>query len=297
MLAAYAALLDKVRASRPLIHHITNYVTVNDCANITLGIGASPIMADDVDEAADIAALAQALVINTGTLSNRVIPSMFAAGKAANAKGIPVILDPVGAGASRLRNETLGRILGELALSVIRGNISEIRFLAGLCADARGVDTQGAGARGVGAQGADTQGAGARGVDASDEDAAFADKAGQTAKELAQKLNCVVVISGARDTVSDGSKIVYIENGHPMLSRLTGTGCMCSSLIAAFCASAPGECFPAAAAAMLCMGIAGELAFEKAGQFGIGSFHMALHDLVSTMDAQTLVRMGRYHEA
>ncbi|MDR2718167.1 MAG: hydroxyethylthiazole kinase [Treponema sp.] len=267
----YAVLLNKVRENKPLVHHITNYVTVNDCANITLAIGASPVMAEAIGEAADIAAIAGAVVLNMGTLNERTIPSMIAAGKAANAKGIPVVFDPVGAGASNLRNDTAASIISAVKLSVIRGNISEIKFVAGLSSQTKGVD-------------------------ASDSDIAGAGSAGLTAQALARKLGCVVVISGAVDTISDGAKIVYVENGHPMLGNLTGTGCMCSSLIGSFCAAAPDEPFAAAIAAMLCMGIAGELAYENSGQRGNGSFRIALHDAISRMDAATLEKMARYHE-
>jgi hydroxyethylthiazole kinase len=267
----YAALLDKVREKKPLVDQITNFVTVNDCANITLAIGASPVMADALEEAADIAVISQAVVLNMGALNERTVPSMLAAGKAANAKGIPVVLDPVGAGASKYRNDTVALLTGELKLSVIRGNISEIRFIAGL-------------------------GSQTKGVDASDSDIADADHAGQIAKDLARKLGCVVVISGAVDAISDGEKIVFVENGHPMLGNLTGTGCMCSALIGSFCGAAPEEPFAAAAAAMMCMGIAGELAYENAGQRGNGSFHAAIHDAISRMDTATFERMARYHE-
>ena len=130
--AAAAAMLDAVRAKVPLVHCITNYVTVNDAANALLAIGASPIMADDIGEAGDIASIASALVLNIGTLNERTIASMLDAGRRANAFGVPVVLDPVGAGASRLRNETVGRLLREVKLSVLRGNLSEISFIAGL---------------------------------------------------------------------------------------------------------------------------------------------------------------------
>lgn len=273
MINNYASLLEKVRELKPLVHHITNYVTVNDCANITLEIGASPVMADAIDEAADIASIAGALVINMGTLNERTISSMIAAGKAANVKKIPVIFDPVGAGASKLRNDTAALITNELQISVLRGNISEIMFIAGLCSQTKGVD-------------------------ASENDiaAASAASAGQTAKDLALKLGCVVSISGAVDAVSDGKKTVLIENGHPMLANQTGTGCMCSSLIGSFCGAAPEDPFSAAVTAMLCMGIAGELAFEKAGKCGNGSFRAALHDAVSCMNAETLKNLSKYHE-
>jgi hydroxyethylthiazole kinase len=227
-------------------------------------------MADAVEEAADIAAIAGAVVLNMGTLNERTVRSMIEAGKSANAKGIPVIFDPVGAGASKFRNETASRLINEVKLCVLRGNISEIRFIAGLSSETKGVD-------------------------ASEGDLVNADSAGPTAKELAHRLNCVVVISGAVDIVSDGNKITYIENGHPMLGGLTGTGCMCSSLIGSFCAASKNEPYAAAAAAMLCMGIAGELAFKKAA--GTGSFRTALHDAISLMDEKTLERLARFHES
>jgi len=193
------------------------------------------------------------------------------AGKTANAKGIPVVFDPVGAGVSKLRNDTAASITGEIKLSVIRGNISEIKFIAGLSSQTKGVD-------------------------ASDSDLADAGSSGQTAKDLARKLGCVAVISGAVDIISDGKKTVFVENGHPMLGNLTGTGCMCSSLIGSFCGAAPEQPLAAAAAAMMCMGIAGELAYENAGRLGNGNFRAALHDAISRMDAATLERLARYHE-
>ena len=268
----FGALLNKVRENKPLVHHITNYVTVNDCANVTLGIGASPVMADAIDEAADIAAIASSVVLNMGTLNERTILSMISAGKSANARGIPVVFDPVGAGASSLRNETAARLTGEVKLSVLRGNISEVRFMAGLSSETKGVD-------------------------ASESDLTDAGSAGEIAKRPAKKLSYVVVISGAVDTISDGNRIIYIDNGHPMLGSLTGTGCMCSSLIGSICGAVKERPFSAAVAAMLCMGVAGELAFEKAGLLGSGSFHVALHDTVSRMNAETLDRLAKYREA
>ncbi|MCL2874666.1 MAG: hydroxyethylthiazole kinase [Defluviitaleaceae bacterium] len=265
-------LLNLVRKRKPLIHHITNYVTVNDCANITLGIGASPVMADAIEEAADIAAISNAVVLNIGTLNERTIASMTAAGKSANKKGVPVVLDPVGVGASAFRNDTIAQLANEIELTVLRGNISEIKFMAGLNSETKGVD-------------------------ASESDTADINNAGQIAKGLAKKLNCVVVISGATDIISDGLQVIHIENGHSMLGSLTGTGCMCSSLIGAFCGASPDEPYAAAVTAMLCMGIAGELAYEKAGLVGNGSFHAALHDAISKINSETLERMAKYYEA
>lgn len=265
-------LMERVRIGKPLVHHITNYVTVNDCANITLAIGASPIMADAPEEAADIAGIASAVVLNMGTLNSRTVPSMLAAGKAANAAGIPVVFDPVGAGASGFRNETAAAILDQVRVDVLRGNISEIRFLAGLGSETKGVD-------------------------ASDGDLRNAADAKNVAKALAARLGCIVAITGATDVISDGKTVTCVENGHPMLSNLTGTGCMCSSLIGSFCGAAPDALLEATVCALLCMGIAGEIAFEKAGRLGNGSFRAALHDAVSRMDAATLAGRGKLHEA
>ena len=268
----FCTLLNQVRKLGPLVHHITNYVTVNDCANITLAIGARPVMADSPDEAAEFASIASSLVVNIGTLNERTVSSMIAAGKAANMKKTPVILDPVGVGASKFRNDTVKRLIAEIDLCVLRGNISEIKFIAGLSSETRGVD-------------------------ASDSDILGTDNAGKIAKDLAHTLGCVVVISGAVDVISDGNKTAYIENGHPTLGSITGTGCMCSSLIGSFCGISGTDPFYAAASAMLCMGVAGELSYEKAELLGNGSFRVAIHDFISRMDAQTLERLGKYYEA
>ena len=272
MSRSYALLLPQLREKRPLVHHITNYVTVNDCANITLAIGASPVMADDMGEVADITAIAQALVLNMGTLNERTIPAMLKAGQRAKDRGIPIVLDPVGAGASKLRSETAARLIRELNISVLRGNISEIKCIAGLHAETRGVD-------------------------AAADDAADERCAGQLAKTLANQLGSTVVISGETDVISDGVRIAFVKNGISMLGDVSGTGCMCASLIGAFLGSAAEDVFPGALMAMVTMGVAGELAFEQAGKLGIGSFRIALHDAVSQMDVQTLEKRGHYHEA
>lgn len=263
-------LLRRVRETSPLVHHLTNYVTVNDCANITLAIGASPIMADAIEEAADIAAISSALVLNIGTLNSRMVESMLAAGKSANAHNVPVILDPVGAGASALRTSTVARLLDQVKIATVRGNISEIRAVSGLASHTKGVDADSADA---------------------DEDA------GGIASSLARKLGCVVAVTGAVDYVSDGAKTVAIENGHPALSRVSGTGCMCTSLVGCFTGAAPDRALDASVAALACMGIAGEIAFEKTDSCGIGSFHVAVMDAIDTMDGDTLSRMARIREA
>lgn len=264
-------LLNEVRNKKPLIHHITNYVTVNDCANIVLAIGASPIMADDIEEAATITAVSSALVLNIGTLNQRTIASMIAAGKKANEKSIPVVLDPVGAGASELRNQTVARLLEHVKISVLRGNMSEIRFVSGLEATTKGVD----------ASESDIENGSQNGI--------------ETAKDLANMLNCVVAITGATDIISDGNRNVYIENGHKMLSGVTGTGCMSTSLIGAF-SGVTSDFFLAATAGIMCMGIAGEMAFAVAGQKGTGSFHTAIIDCISKLNDKKVVRMAKIHE-
>ena len=264
--------LKELRLKKPLIHHITNYVTVNDCANIVLAIGASPIMADDIEEAADITAISSALVLNIGTLNHRTIESMIAAGKKANTLNIPVVLDPVGAGASELRNVTTERLLEEVKISVLRGNMSEIRFIAGLKATTKGVD-------------------------ASETDLKSGLEIGRTiAENLAKKLGCVTAITGATDIVSNGSRTIYIENGTKLLSNVTGTGCMCTSLIGAFCGAA-GDYMIAAAGGIISMGIAGELAAESAGDKGNGSFHTAIFDGISKLSEEVISGRAKIHEA
>jgi hydroxyethylthiazole kinase len=265
------ALLETLHGNKPIVHHLTNYVTVNDCANIVLASGASPIMADDLDEVAEIVAIAAALVLNIGTLNQRTITAMLAAGRKANELRIPVVLDPVGAGASKLRNETALELLRQIQVSVLRGNMSEIRFVSGLAAATKGVD----------ASEADLKREGQNGK--------------QIAQALAQKLNCVVAITGATDYVSDGVRTVSIANGHPMLSAVTGAGCMCTSLIGAF-SGATSNYFDAAVAGVLCMGIAGEMAFQAVGDRGTGSFRTALIDSISRLDQEILEKMAKVYE-
>lgn len=267
--AAAAAMLDAVRAKVPLVHCITNYVTVNDAANALLAIGASPIMADDIGEAGDIASIASALVLNIGTLNERTVASMLDAGRRANAFGVPVVLDPVGAGASRLRNETVGRLLREVKLSVLRGNLSEISFIAGL-------------------------GAATRGVDSAKEDEK--NDALAAARLVAQRLGCTVAVTGAVDVVTDGTRACRLANGHQMLSRVTGTGCMTTALIGAF-AGAGRDFYTAAAGGISAMSIAGELAYERAGTLGTGSFHIALIDALSMLDGANLMERMNADEA
>ena len=204
--------LEQVRQTVPLIHNITNYVTVNDCANILLACGGSPIMADDEEEAAQITAVCGGLNINIGTLNKRTIASMFLAGRKANELGHPAVLDPVGAGASDLRTDTACRLLEEIRFAVVRGNISEMKTLAAGAGTTKGVDADMA--------------------DRVTEE--NLDQAVAFAKEFASRYSTVAAISGALDIVADGERAYVIRNGHPVMAQITGSGCMLTAMTAAY---------------------------------------------------------------
>lgn len=260
-------LLSDVKKQKPLVHHITNYVTVNDCANIVLAIGASPVMADDIGEVEEMTAISGALVLNIGTLNERTVKSMIASGKKANELGIPVIFDPVGAGATSMRTEVAERIIREIKLSVIRGNMSEIKVVAGEEANTKGVDSM-------------------DGIDGGE----------QLAIGLAQRLNCVVAITGEKDIISDGKRVCIVENGHEMMSRVTGTGCMCTSVIASY-AGACRDFYLSAIAGILTMGLAGEKAYESLNpKEGTGTFRARIFDYISNLSAEDIVKGAKVHE-
>lgn len=233
--------LDNVRKTTPLVHNITNYVTVNDVANILLACGASPIMSDEPEDVEDITSICGGLNINIGTLNSRTITSMLLAGKKANQLGHPVVLDPVGAGASRLRTDTAFRLLRDVKFTVIRGNISEIKTLASGAGTTKGVD----------ADVADK-------VTEENLDSAVA-----FAKAFAAQTSAVIAITGAIDIVADAEKAYCIRNGNAMMSSITGTGCQLSALTAAFVTANPGHPLEAAAAAVCAMGLAGETAHKR----------------------------------
>jgi hydroxyethylthiazole kinase len=268
-----AQLLTEVKEKNPLVHQITNYVTVNDCANIVLALGGSPVMADDEAEVEEMVSIASALVINIGTLNARTIKSMLLAGKKANTLGIPVILDPVGVGATSLRTSTIEKIISEIQLAILRGNRSEIKTIAGFNTKTRGVDN----------------------VD----DSLDADAIGgaQLAKSLANKLQCTVAITGKQDFISNGVRSGVIDNGHQILSKVTGTGCMATALVGCY-AGVTGDNFLAAAAGIVTMGLAGENAWtECVSSSGIGSFKVALFDSIYKMTPEDLIMGGKFHEA
>ncbi len=263
-----STMLDQVRRVSPLVHCITNYVTVNDCANILLACGASPIMADDQREAAEITALCAGLDINIGTLNERTIPSMHAAGKRAAELERPVLLDPVGAGASALRTDTARSLLADIPFTVVRGNASEIKTLAA-----------GSGA---------TQGVDAAASDALGEDTIASAVA--MARGFALQTGAVVVITGAVDLVTDQSDTYLIRNGHPMMARITGSGCMLSAMMTAYLAANPDRPLEAAAAAVCAMGVCGEQAAARVAslQAGNASLRTYLIDAVYCLDGATL---------
>lgn len=263
-----AAAVATVREKSPLVHCITNYVTVNDCANAVLAIGASPIMADDIDEVEDITSISSSLVINIGTLNSRTIKSALCAGKTANKLNIPVVFDPVGAGASKLRNEAVKQLLSEVKMSLIRGNLSELAYIAGLEVSTKGVDSS-----------------------EKDEDK----NPLLIASKVAQDYNCTAAITGKIDTVSDGKRCVQLSNGHAMLSSVTGTGCLTSALAGAF-AGATSNSFISACGAILTTSIAGEIAYHRCGSYGTGSFHIALIDAISSMSNEIMIKYAHITE-
>ena len=263
----------ELRRKGPLIHNITNYVTVNDCANMVLACGGSPIMADDAAEVEDITTICGGLNINIGTLNSRTITSMLLAGKKANLLGHPVVLDPVGAGASQLRTDTANRLLREVKFTVIRGNISEIKTLASGAGTTKGVD----------ADVADK-------VTEENLDSAVA-----FAKAFAARTGAVVAITGAIDTVADAHKAYCIRNGHPMMSSITGTGCQLSALTAAFVTANPDQPLEATAAAVCAMGLAGEIAHSRLSSLdGNSTYRNYIIDAVYNMTPAQLEEGATY---
>lgn len=257
-----------MREKCPLLHNITNYVTVNDCANAQLAIGGSPIMSDDIGEVEHITSISSCLIINMGTLNERTVASMIASGKKANELGIPVVFDPVGAGASPFRNETVQKILKEVHISILRGNLSEISYIAGLDVITKGVDSS------------------------ADSNKIHSISVG---KNVAKLYNCVVAITGPVDIITDGCRVAKIHNGNALMSKVTGTGCMTSAMTGAY-AGATNDYFLSAVAGVCTMGIAGDIAYEKASSLGTGSFHMAIIDAISKIDKTMIKERAKIHE-
>ena len=269
----FGMFLENVRKQRPLIHNITNYVTANDCANVVIACGASPIMADDAEEVAEITATCSGLNINIGTLNSRTVASMHIAAKRANELGHPVVLDPVGAGASKLRTATALQLLEEVRFTVIRGNISEIKTLA-------------------------SGGGATKGVDADVADEVTEENLNDAiafAKAFAKKTGAVIAITGAIDIVADSEKAYCIRNGHPMMSAVTGTGCQLSAMTAAFVAANPEHPLEAAAAAVAAMGCAGEVAYHRLTEMdGNASYRTYIIDAIYNRTPEMLDKGANY---
>lgn len=266
-------MLENVRAKSPLVHNITNYVTVNDVANVLLAAGGSPIMSDDADDVEDITSICGGLNINIGTLNKNTIPSMFLAGKKANALGHIVLLDPVGAGASRLRTDTANRLMQEVRFDAVRGNISEIKTLCTGSGSTKGVD--------------------ADAVDAVTE--ANLDNGVQLVKTFAAQTGCIIAVTGAIDLVSDGERCWCIRNGRAEMSRITGTGCQLSALMTAFLVANPDRKLDAAAAAVCMMGLAGETGWANM-QPGDGNstYRNRIIDAIFNMTGDALEEGAKY---
>lgn len=249
--------LRRLRETKPLVHQITNYVVMNETANATLALGALPVMAHAKEEVEEMVRLAGALVLNIGTLSPPWVEAMLLAGRAANGAGVPVVLDPVGAGATRYRTETATQILEEVDVAVLRGNAGEVATLVGIDAEVRGVESIAAGG----------------------------DPA-ELARAAGERLGLVASVTGPVDHVSDGSTTIAVRNGHGLMASITGTGCMSTALTGCFLAVNRDRPLEAAAEALVAFGVAGEDAARVAN--GPGSFHVALYDALAGLDPETL---------
>lgn len=254
--------LEQVRSKSPLIHNITNYVVMNNTANALLSIGASPVMAHAKDEVAEMAGIASALVINIGTLDAAWVDSMIIAGKTASAKNTPIILDPVGVGATSYRTKVCKQIIDECKPTIIRGNASEIIALCNSNVKTKGVDS----------------------TDSSE-------SALDSAKLLAQQTNAIVVISGQTDYITDGTNVETVNNGNPMMARVTGMGCTASAMVATF-AAINNNPFKAGVHAMTIMGIAGEIAASKSK--GNGSLQVNFLDELYNLSAETIEKTIKF---
>lgn len=264
-----SAAFDKVEKQVPIVQSITNTVTINDCANIILASGGSPTMAEYTEEVEEIQTGCQGLVINIGTLHPLALEAMIKAGTKANELGHPVILDPVGAGASKLRNDAVKKLLEEVNFSVIRGNISEMKAIKS------GEGTT-------------------AGVDASPLDLVTEENLEEAllfAKELSAEVGSVIAVSGAIDIVADAGQTFVIRNGHAMMAKVTGTGCMVTNVIGVFCSVVPDQPLEAAVTALTAYGLSGERAYQKVTEenSGTSSFRMHLIDHMSKMTAGTLL--------
>ena len=257
--------LRALREGKPLVHQITNYVVMNETANATLALGALPVMAHAGEEVEEMTGLASALVLNIGTLSEHWVEAMLLAGGAANVRRIPVVLDPVGAGATAYRTRTAHRILDLVDVTVLRGNAGEIATLVGAQAEVRGVESMSTGL-----------------------------EPAELARLAAKALGVIASVTGPVDHVSDGERVLAVSNGHELLATVTGTGCMSTAITGCFLAAKPGEPLEAAAEALAAFGVAAEDAAAGAG--GPGTFHGRLYDALYALDPATLDGRVRVEE-
>ncbi|MBC1436181.1 hydroxyethylthiazole kinase [Listeria rocourtiae] len=260
-------LIENVRARNPLVHTITNFVVANDSANGLLAIGASPIMAAAVEEMTELGGMADAVVINIGTLDKGVVTSILAVGKAANMAGKPVVLDPVGVGATSFRQETVRLLLKEIRFAVIRGNLGELATIAGIAWQARGVDA------GIG--------------DAS--------QAAEIALKVAREYRTIVAISGVVDTISDGKRVITIENGDELLPKITGSGCLLSCVIGAF-VGVTDDYLDAVVVASASYAIASEYAVKRLERRLPASFRVAFIDELAIWDGHNQEKLAQIKE-
>lgn len=259
--------LENIRKHTPLVHSITNYVTVNDCANILLACGASPIMADEIEEVEEITALCDGLNLNLGTLNKKTISAMFLAARKANALDRPILLDPVGAGASRLRTQTALELLDKVHISVLRGNVSEIKALTLGSSSTKGVD--------------------ANFLDAVNEETL--DAAAALTRSLSAKTGAIVAMTGAIDLVSDAKRTYVIRNGHPLMGRITGAGCMLSAMATAYLAANREVPLEAVSAAVCAMGVCGQIAIARMAEGeGNATYRNRLIDAVFNLSPEGL---------
>ncbi|WP_346929345.1 hydroxyethylthiazole kinase [Clostridium sp.] len=261
-------ILDIAKKTNPLVHNITNYVAANDCANITLACGGSPIMADDPEEVEEITTLSNALVMNLGTLNPRILEAMIKAGRRANKLNHPVILDPVGVGASSFRQKALKELLNTVDFQVIKGNISEIKTIGKKKTICKGVD--------------------ASEIESITEN--NIESAISLAMQLSKDLGAIIAITGAIDIVSDKDLVYIVRNGHPSMRNITGTGCMLSSIIGVLIGANPDKPLDATVTALGIMGVCGEIAYSKIVEKSQGSGSLKIHliDCVSNVDYKIL---------
>lgn len=256
-------ILERIRTQTPVIHHLTNWVTIYDCAQIVKTLGASPVMAHAKEEVGEMAGIASALVLNIGTLTVEFVEAMKIAARQANQKGIPVVLDVCGAGATKLRDQKCQELLETVKIDIVKGNVSEIARIAGENVRTRGVDAVSVERNLV-----------------------------ELARKLAGKKKCVVVITGREDIVTDDEETFLVRNGHPLMTCVVGTGCMAASVIGTF-AAVEKNLVRAAVAALVCFEVAAECAAKKVA--GPATFKEALFDNLYCLDARTVDRLKNVH--